>query len=211
MGKEKSTTKDKNDDSDNIENSSSDDNEKDFTPLEFSAENGEGSIDQDTENLLNQNEQKIIELNEEIARLNDSILREKAEFLNYRKRMNQENLQQEGRTAGKILQELIPVFDAFDLLLATEHNGDKAMEKFLDGSNLIRKQLWQVFENLGIELIDPDQQEFDPTSMEALSVSESEKTDKEIVKQVYQKGYRYKDRILRPARVAVEKPKSQVN
>lgn len=208
MGKEKTNVKNNSEGNPEVKTEGKDDT---FTPIEFPPEIEDENVDQDMQNLLNQNEQKIIELTQEIARLNDLILRERAEFVNYRKRINQENLQQEGRTAGKILQEMVSVFDAFDLLFTSEHDGKQAMEKFLEGSKLIRKQLWQVFENLGVELIDPDQMEFDPLSMEALSVSESETTEKEMVKQVYQKGYRYKDRILRPARVAVEKPKSKSN
>jgi len=154
-------------------------------------------------------DQKILELTEQVDKLNDLILRERADFVNYRKRTLQENLQQEGRIAGKILQEITPVFDAFDLLLASETEGQQSIGKFMEGSRLIQKQLWQVFENLGVEYIDPVNMEFDPVSMEALSVSESEKAEKEMVVQVYQKGYKYKDRILRAARVAVEKPKSQ--
>jgi len=185
------------------ENSSVENENEAFIPLEIPSENE--SEDTTEEDEVQQASDASAE---EIAKLNDIILRERAEFVNYRKRINQENLQQEGRIAGKILQEMVPVFDAFDLLLVSEHEGEKSMEKFLEGSKLIRKQLWQVFENLGVETIDPDQLEFDPTTMEALSVSESEAVDREIVKQVYQKGYKYKDRILRPARVAVEKPKS---
>jgi molecular chaperone GrpE len=145
-------------------------------------------------------------LKAEIAKLNDSIMRERAEFQNYRKRTSQEALLAEGRTAGKILQEIMPAFDAFDQLLTTASTGDSSMEKFLEGAQLIKKQLWQVFENLGVEEINPDQMEFDPQTMEALSVQEAEDVKTDTVTQVYQKGYRFKERILRPARVSVKKP-----
>lgn len=191
----------KNNEVEDISESSGAETNEGFTPDEFPGETVE-PVENDDINV-----QKVNELTEEVTRLNDVILRERAEFVNYRKRTNQENLQQEGRIAGKILQEMVPVFDAFDLLLTSVHTGEQAIDKFLEGSRLIRKQLWQVFESLGVEEIDPDKQEFDPQTMEALSVSESENAEKETVSQVYQKGYQYKGRTLRPARVAVEKPK----
>jgi len=180
-------------------------------PIEAAPETGSGTEEALEEHLEKTEEQAddsvILELNNEIARLNELVARERAEFINYRKRTAQESLQLEGRTAGKILQEILPAFDAFDQLLASSHADAGSMTKFLEGAALIKKQLWQVFENLGVEELDPLNLEFDPQIMEALSVLEAEDANREHVVQVYQKGYRYKDRVLRPARVGVKKPK----
>ncbi|MDH4198938.1 MAG: nucleotide exchange factor GrpE [Spirochaetia bacterium] len=152
-------------------------------------------------------ESRIEQLTSENARLNDQVLRERAEFANLRKRHNQETLQLEGKIAGKILQEILPALDALDQLLVAGETGVQVLDQFLDGSKLIRKQLWQAFEGLGIEEVNPVSLEFDPLSMEALSVTEVENIEFERVGVVYQKGYKFKERVIRPARVAVEKPK----
>ena len=151
-------------------------------------------------------------LSEEIEKLKDSLLRERAEFMNYKKRTAQERLSHEASIVGRFVQELMPALDSFDSMFqSAEQNGEKkeeqSTEKFIEGATLIHKQFLEVFNNFGVEEINPANEEFDPSKMEALSVQESDEVDKETVKQVFQKGYSIKEKILRPARVLVIKPK----
>lgn len=152
------------------------------------------------------NDPQADSLTRENLKLNDLIMRERAEFANYKKRTSQEMLQMEGKIAGKVLHDMLPAFDAFDQLISSSFSGEANVESFMQGSKLIRKQLWQIFEDLGIEEINPEKEGFDPQIMEALSFKESDEVESETVTEVYQKGYKFKDKIIRPARVAVSKP-----
>jgi len=153
-------------------------------------------------------ESLVDKLKRDMANMQDILTRERADFINYRRRTVQEKEQLTENVIGKLLNDILPVMDAFDQLFqAAEKQGEQSMERFLDGATLIRKQLWQVFSEKGMEEIDPaEKEEFDPVLMEALSVEEIEGVEAEGVKAVYQKGYRYKDKVIRPARVAVVKP-----
>ena len=113
---------------------------------------------------------------------------------------------------ARILGSTLPVLDSFERLLSADEKSKEAkknIENFLEGTELIRKQLIEVFKTYGVEEFDPNGQEFDPSSMEALHSEESSKINTEIVSMVYQKGYFINKRILRAARVAVLKPVSQ--
>jgi len=164
-------------------------------------------IDENAEEIIQADEQEDIEtLQKELKETSDFLLRERAEFMNYRKRVIQEKADLESFVTGKILNEMMPVLDAFDQLFSAKEAADKKVSKFLDGVQLIRKQLWSAFEKFGVSEFNPEGESFDPNIMEALSVSESEKVRTETVENVFQKGYKIKDKIIRSARVSVVKP-----
>lgn len=151
--------------------------------------------------------QEAEKLKEQVSELKDSILRERAEFANYRKRVSKEKLDIEKMTAGKIVEEMLPALDSFDQILSTD--GSQAnIENYKEGVVLIRKQLWAVFEKFGVEEFNPEGEEFDPNTMEALSMVENPEVEKETVQQVFQKGYRAGSKMLRAARVVVARPVS---
>ncbi|MDH5719612.1 MAG: nucleotide exchange factor GrpE [Spirochaetia bacterium] len=158
-------------------------------------------------------EDKIKSLSEEVASLKDSLMRERAEFMNYKKRTAQERISHEAAIVGRFVQDLMPALDSFDSMFqsAEESNNKKedegqTTEKFIEGASMIHKQFLEVFNKFGVEEVNPVDEEFNPTTMEAISVQESEEVEKETVKQVFQKGYVIKEKILRPARVLVMKP-----
>ena len=146
-------------------------------------------------------------LQDEIKGLKDTLLRERADFINFRKRSTAEREAAQTRATEDILQKLIPALDAFDQLLTVniEEEGS-AGKQVVEGASLIRKMMWQAFTDLGVSELDPIGGEFNPAQMEALSVSESDRVTEERVEQVYQKAYIINERVIRPARVAVVKP-----
>ena len=159
-----------------------------------SAENGEHEVSE------------VDELKQEIESLKTDLLRERADFQNYRKHQTQKLIQMASDEAGKMLVSLLPVLDSFDQLLAAgSSEGD--LGKFLEGAQLIRRQMFSVFSDKGVEEFDPSGQAFDPGSMEALSVQESDEVTEESVAQVFQKGYKLQGKVVRAARVVVSRPK----
>ena len=144
-------------------------------------------------------------LKEELEDIKNSLLRERADFTNFRKRTIKEKAELQSYATNQVLTELVPALDAFDQLIATrESEGEEAdLSKFLDGVSLIKKQLLDGLGKFGVEIFDPQGEEFNPNSMEALSKQESDDVEHDIVQQVYQKGYLVSGKVIRAARVAV--------
>lgn len=152
-------------------------------------------------------DQKVEELNEQASKFKDELQRERAEFINFRKRVVQEKADIENSIMGKILNSMLPALDSFDQLFSADQNqSEQKLENFLEGAELIKKQLVTVFEKYGVEEFDPKGQPFDPSSMEALHLKETDEVDSNTVSEVYQKGYKISGRLLRAARVAILKP-----
>jgi len=151
-------------------------------------------------------EDVIEDLKEEVRSLTNTLQRERADFVNFRRRSQSEKEEANSHALKKVLQDMLPPMDAFDQLFSVEIDEKHNIDQFMDGVKLIRKQLFQSFSNLGVEELDPAGLEFDPNQMEALSVTESEDVEQEMVKEVYQKGYTLAGKVLRAARVGVQKP-----
>lgn len=151
------------------------------------------------------------ELNAEIASLKDALLREKAEFSNYRKRTASEKVQISKYAAGSLLEKLLPSLDSIEQLLSAKEAAVNSgnLDQFFEGAVLIQKQILQTFQDEGLELLDPTGDEFDPNLMEAIGMQESPDVQVETVQKVYQKGYRIDQKLIRPARVFVHKPTAQ--
>ena len=147
-------------------------------------------------------------LKEEVGELKEALQRERAEFANFRKRTIQEKSDIQSYVTGQILGDLLPAFDSFDQLFATRAaEGEQSdANKFLEGVELIKKQLFEVLNKNGVEGFDPAGESYDANTMEALSSTESEDVTEATVAQVYQKGYSIAGRVIRAARVAVLTP-----
>lgn len=195
-------------------------NEAEETKQESLQNDEQISADENAEaNEENGEDNKVEQLQKLLDEAKQNLLLERADFINFRKRSSQEKADMQTRITGNFLQEMLPAMDAFDQLfamreknLSQKQDADKTPEQtikqFFEGIDLIYQQLWNVFSQADFEEINPIDEEFDPNVMEALAVEERDGIDKETVVQVYQKGFRNKDRVLRPARVVVAKPKS---
>jgi molecular chaperone GrpE len=163
---------------------------------------GQGASDESSTNELTSWQARVAELEASNAELRETVLREKAELENQRRRLHRD-LEQARRFANeKLLNELLPVYDGLEGGLAVE-GGDVASMR--EGISLTLKSLLKVGENNGMAQIDPLGQPLDPDRHHAVSIVEAPGKAPGTVVSVLQKGYVLNDRLLRPALVAVAK------
>ncbi len=145
--------------------------------------------------------QEIETLKEENAQLNDKLLRNTAELQNFKRRINDERVKDRKFANEELLKALLPVLDNFDLALANEK--ENASKKVIKGFEMIKKNLLQTLENQGLSVIEALDQPFDPTYHQAVMKEAKDGVEAGIVIEEFQKGYLYKERLLRPAMVKV--------
>jgi len=134
----------------------------------------------------------------------DRLLRKAAEFDNFRKRANREK-EEAARFGGSSLAErLLPVLDSFELGLAAS-DGAKDAAAIADGMRMTFNQLMSALREEGLEVVDATNAPFDPHLHEAVSTIESADAPEGHVIQQVRKGYKFKDRLIRPASVIVAK------
>lgn len=147
-------------------------------------------------------EQKYQQLETEKNELYDKYLRLQAEYDNYRKRTQREKVADLTYKSQQLATELLPVLDNFERALQTTGE-DESVKSFIDGMEMIYRHLLSVLESEGIEVIPAVGQEFDPTIHQAVVQVEDDQYESNIVVEELQKGYRLKERVLRPAMVKV--------
>ena len=172
-------------------------------PAESSEEkNPEDAKEEDKKKGLFNKKEKKNPLQEKVDELNDKVLRQMAEFENFRKRTDKEKAQQFELGQSNILEKLLPIVDNFERGLAAVPESEKD-GAFADGMNKIYKQLVTELENLGVTPIEAVGKEFDPNFHNAVMQVESEEYGSGIVAQELQKGYMFHDTVLRHSMVGV--------
>jgi len=164
-------------------------------------ESGDSKEEDKKKGLFNKKEKKN-PLQEKVDELNDKVLRQMAEFENFRKRTDKEKAQQFELGQSNILEKLLPIVDNFERGLAAVPESEKD-GAFADGMNKIYKQLVTELENLGVTPIEAVGKEFDPNFHNAVMQVESEEYGSGIVAQELQKGYMFHDTVLRHSMVGV--------
>jgi molecular chaperone GrpE len=144
--------------------------------------------------------EQVEELRRERDELQDQLLRRRAEFENYRKRVERDRQQAGADSVAAILKALIPTIDNLDRALAAPGG-----EGLREGVELIRRELLALLEAQGVVLHDPKGERFDPERHQALTHEKAPGHAEGTVVDVFGKGYTYKDRLLRPALVKVAK------
>ena len=139
--------------------------------------------------------------------MQDKYLRLHAEFDNYRRRTAREQLELIETANGKLLEKLSEVQDNFERAFA-EENKTGNLEAFEKGMQLIHEQFRKVLVDAGLEQIDPLGAEFDPNIHEAFLKQPSEQVPEGHVIQVFQKGYKIKNKLLKTAKVVVSAGKN---
>jgi molecular chaperone GrpE len=144
-------------------------------------------------------------LRSEIEALTDRHLRLAAEFDNYRRRVERERAEYRVRAQADLVLPLLDLLD--DLQRVAGLNAERTtVAALLEGVQLIEKKFRHALESAGLEPIDAEGEFFDPATMEALmTVPAEHPEDEELVADVFQKGYRFKEILIRPARVRVKK------
>ena len=136
--------------------------------------------------------------------LYDQLLRKAADFENFKKRAACERTEATKYANEALLQKLIPVLDNFDMALAATTNADTTTVQSLQtGINMICQQLKATLTEAGLEEIDAANKPFDPNLHEAVSQEETADVPEGQVVQQLRKGYKLRDRLLRPASVVV--------
>ncbi len=136
---------------------------------------------------------------EQIEDLNDRLKRQLAEFENFRRRSEKEKAAMFETGARNVIEKLLPVVDNFERGLAGKPEGDA----FAEGMDKIYKQLLKVLEDLGVEPIESVGQEFDPNFHNAVMHVEDEEAGDNMIVEELQKGYKYKDTVVRYSMVKV--------
>ncbi|MBK5092749.1 MAG: nucleotide exchange factor GrpE [Actinobacteria bacterium] len=150
-------------------------------------------------------ESRIEELSNEKEELLDGLLRLKAEFENYRKRMLKEQTRILDTAEAGLVKKLLTVID--NLERAVENSAGQAGSNGLrEGVEMVLGQMVETLEKEGLEVIDPEGELFDPEHHEAMMVIETDECPEDTVVEVTQKGYRFKGVLLRPALVNVACP-----
>lgn len=144
---------------------------------------------------------------EESAELQDQILRVAAEFENFKKRMERERSVMLKYAGENILKELLPVVDNLERALGQGvvegADAEQNLNALLEGVQLTLKSLLGTLEKLEVKPIESVGAPFDPNEQEALTMEASDTVPANHVISEFEKGYHYKDRLLRPARVVV--------
>ena len=139
----------------------------------------------------------------------DRFLRLNAEFDNYKKRAARDRLEAIKYANESVLESLIPTLDNFEMaMMAVDSATADSIESLKQGISMVHKQLRDAIKESGMEEIDAANQTFDPAWHEAVSQQESDEVAEGQVIQQVRKGYKLKDRLIRPANVIVAKAKT---
>jgi molecular chaperone GrpE len=135
----------------------------------------------------------------------DALQRERASFINYRRRTDQERAETYQYATAALIKKLLPVLDDFDRALGAIPEQERKNNRWVEGVELIDKKLHSIMEQEGVEPIDALGQPFDPTVHEAVAFDDNsgggENVD--IVSEVFANGYKLHDKVIRPAIVKV--------
>jgi molecular chaperone GrpE len=151
---------------------------------------------------LAQVEAKVTLLAGESTALREAVARQRAEFDNYRRRAAKEKEQVREVANERILAELLPVIDNFDRALASSAQANDAVS-IRTGIEMVAKQLAGILQAEGLTRIEPAGEPFDPTAHEAIAVEERDDVPDQHIAEVLLPGFRYRDRVIRPAMVKV--------
>ena len=139
---------------------------------------------------------------EQIEELNDRLRRTMAEFDNFRKRTEKEKSAMYEIGAKSIVERILPVIDNFERGLSAPP-ADESAKAFVDGMDMIYKQLLKTLEESGVKAIEAVGQEFDPNFHNAVMHVEDESVGENVIVEEFQKGYLYRDSVVRHSMVKV--------
>lgn len=156
----------------------------------------------DKKHLGKKKDKNIEKLEEKLADLEDKRVRQLAEFENFRKRSEKEKSQMFEIGAKSVIEKMLPVIDNFErgLLGVPEEEKDTP---FVQGVELVYKQLLTAFDELGVKPIDAVGKEFDPNLHNAVMMVDDDTLESGMVAEEMQKGYMYKESVVRHSMVKV--------
>jgi molecular chaperone GrpE len=140
----------------------------------------------------------------QIDELTNTLKRLQAEFENYKKRSDKESIITIKNANSRLVADILPVLDSFELALKEGTNENPEVVKFRKGLELIYTQLYSTLNGYGLKIIDTKNQKFDPYKHEVLMVKECSDAD-DLILQEFQKGYMLNDIIIRHSKVMIAK------
>jgi len=148
-------------------------------------------------------------LTEELKEMSEKYLRLYAEFDNYKKRVNKDKEELLKYGQESLLYELLTVID--NLELALKHASDEVSTGLIQGVEITYKELMKTLEKFGLTAVEAEGENFDPSVHHAMSQVERDDVEENIVVEEYRKGYKLKDKVLRPSLVSVSKKPPEDN
>ena len=170
----------------------------------------EETIEEVVEDVLEEQEiiDEVIEetleekLQKEVIELKDKYLRNHADTENFKKRLTEERIRERKYASMDVCKALLTPLDNFDLALKQEVKDD-VQKNFLQGFKMIEDQLYNALKDQGAVEVDALNKEYDPNYHQAIMTEKIEGTEPGMVTEVLQKGYMFKDRLLRPSIVKI--------
>ena len=146
-------------------------------------------------------EDEVAQAKAEAAEWQGKYLRLHAEWDTYRRRMKEQREEEKLRATEKLVEDIIPVLDDFERTIAyATENGEEGL---LGGVTAVHNKLNEVLVKEGVEVIDPVGQPYEALEAQAVATVDNPSVPDETVEQVYQKGYRMGNKVIRPAMVTV--------
>lgn len=191
--------KDKAEEADQLNNEEAEDEDE----VEFSPEPDESEAPQ-MERKLRKLREKVKQLKESKKQYVDELQRQKAEFLNARRRDEEKKQEDISLANQRLILELLPVVDSFEMAFADQESYQQTPENWRQGVEYIYSQLLSTLEGHGVQQLDPIGEVFDPRYHEAIEQTEVEEREQDgrVVKTV-QKGYLLNGKVIRSAKVKV--------
>lgn len=165
------------------------------------AEDGQDSQEKEKKGFFHKKEKKDPK-DEKVEELTDRLMRTMAEFDNYRKRTDKEKSAMYEIGAKDIIEKMLPVVDNFERGLAAVSEAEKGTP-LVEGMEKIYKQMMKTLEDIGVTVIEAAGKEFDPNFHNAVMHIEDENFGENIISMELQKGYMYRDSVVRHSMVQV--------
>lgn len=143
-------------------------------------------------------------LEDKVKKLEEALLRNQAELMNYKRRKDEEVSRMLKYSEEDIIRQFLPILDNFERAIKMDDdNLDDEVSRFLEGFKMVYTQIKNMLDKFEVKEIDAFGKEFDPTYHQAVMKESNPDKQSGIVLEVFQKGYMYKDRVIRPAMVKV--------
>lgn len=147
-------------------------------------------------------QEKVDKLEEELKQSEDKYLRLYAEFENFKRRKNKEIETNNVYKSQKVITEILPSLDNLERALQVESDNEE-IKSLLKGVEMVYEGLLNVLKSEGVELIETENAKFDPNYHHAVMQDEDSEKESGAILDTFQKGYKLKDRVIRPAMVKV--------
>ncbi len=185
-----------------LEKDKIDDRTEETTPKETVEETAEISEEEEqAEEPKEETLEQKLEKAEALAKENyDKWLRQLAEFENFRKRTNSEKMGMYNNGVRDTVEKMLPILDNFERAVNMSEDKESSTYK---GVEMILKQFTEVLKSIGVEEIPAEGEPFDPNVHAAVMHIDDESCDDNVIVEVFQKGYRHGDKVIRPSMVKV--------